>query len=736
MATIGHFHFSLSHFIMGNAHSEHPSFSTLPPSGSTTSVSRPSAGAGSNPSTHGPPSAHEPTHVAGVPGGGSSTGNPFLDAMERAKTRHALTEKGAPALSVADVVEDSPLSGLLVTMNTSSVGTRGAGKTEKKGTTRQAVVTFVRDAVRGTFEEAKHSPEGAAAFATNLFTHLAYTRDREDGKGERDIAYWMIIEYHRFFPALMETLMPCLTHETYGSFKDLNRLLEEADMSKGFEACRCSAGPDSVAHMPRFVTFVKDMWVRALRRDMEVLASGKGSLSLAGKWAPRQNSHTAKVCKGLVRELALALFPYAKEGSVPEGHVTWALGQYRRTCSRLNAALGTIEVKMCKGEWKEIDPTRVPGRCHVMQRNAFLNRDKKGEERSKLEDRRECAEAFKALYAQVKANPKEAAAKGLIKTKTLTPLDIISTFITSHHKPADSDALEAMWATMVEEQREKFGKEGGIVPGIPICDVSGSMSGKPLEACIGLGLLLANLMPEPWRGRIMTFTSEPAWHHVPVDGSLWDQVQSLKSAPWQMSTDFAKAMRLILSTAVKTRCPLEHMPFILITLTDMQFDTAETASSPYNSSGYGLYGFTPPARSTGGAKKWSTVHDTIGAEFASAGYNLPFMVYWNLRAAKMVYQATSTQPGCAMLSGFSSSAFAAFCSSDPSSFREMTPMETLQVLLDRPIYDRVRLACDASTEGLMAHFHWSPPVVEEEGVGEGEGTGAEETKDDDEDVEM
>lgn len=43
-----------------------------------------------------------------------------------------------------------------------------------------------------------------------------------------------------------------------------------------------------------------------------------------------------------------------------------------------------------------------------------------------------------------------------------------------------------------------------------MCDVSGSMSGIPMNVCIGLGLIISTLNTHPEFGnRIMTFESHP-----------------------------------------------------------------------------------------------------------------------------------------------------------------------------------------------------------------------------------
>ncbi|KAL6223514.1 hypothetical protein ACLB2K_006899 [Fragaria x ananassa] len=37
---------------------------------------------------------------------------------------------------------------------------------------------------------------------------------------------------------------------------------------------------------------------------------------------------------------------------------------------------------------------------------------------------------------------------------------------------------------------------------LAVCDMSGSMSGKPMEVCVALGLLVSKLCNEPWKGKV------------------------------------------------------------------------------------------------------------------------------------------------------------------------------------------------------------------------------------------
>jgi hypothetical protein len=622
--------------------------------------------------------------------------------MNRMKLEATRTDNTAPAKGVVDLAMDptavSPLEGLLVALNTSSVGSRGSGKKAKTGIAREDLGVFLDDYLRTVEAQGADKPEEAASFLANLFVHLAYTRDLHDGKGERDLAYWTIMHLWRYYPETIKLLLPMLTWETYGSFKDLNRLLE-----------LCTESLDE--RHRSLAAFLTSMWSEALRRDRALLQGGTTSgLSLAGKWAPRQDSHTAKACPNLVFELAWSLRDdYDPEAPTPtfdptSGHHSSCLKAYRTLCSALNGQLGTPEVAMCAGAWESLDPTRIPGRCHTMRRKALLNQTKGKERRSDKDDRIACAAKFIALYDQVRLNPVAAAERRLLKTETLTPFDLVGPFVECFATP--SPTLEAQWTVFVEAQRARFASGGGLIGGVAMADVSGSMRGVPLQACVAFSLLLAHLMPEPWRGQIMTFSSKPAWHTIPLEASLLSQVRSIQSAHWQMSTDFAKAMDLILKTGVENRVPADQMPKVIYVFTDMQFDQAQPTTITYQASQH--VATSPPA-------KWETVHDTVAERFAKAGYEMPFIVYWNLAGdtrRQPNYQVSSSTPSTAMLSGFSTSAFDAFCSGDPLSLREAASFERLMKLLDRECYDRVRQVCAASSEGSLAPYTWTPRPIE------------------------
>merc|ERR1712232_577180 len=56
--------------------------------------------------------------------------------------------------------------------------------------------------------------------------------------------------------------------------------------------------------------------------------------------------------------------------------------------------------------------------------------------------------------------------------------------------------LEAQWVDMRKSLMEK----GVMPPALCMVDVSGSMGGLPMEVSIALGILLSQILPEPWHG--------------------------------------------------------------------------------------------------------------------------------------------------------------------------------------------------------------------------------------------
>ncbi|KAG2612965.1 hypothetical protein PVAP13_4KG326920 [Panicum virgatum] len=169
--------------------------------------------------------------------------------------------------------------------------------------------------------------------------------------------------------------------------------------------------------------------------------------------------------------------------------------------------------------------------------------------------------------------------------------------------------------------------------------VSGSMSGTPMEVCVALGLLISELSEKPWAGRVITFSHSPEIHMI-KGKTLQEKLRFVQRMDWGYNTNFQAVFDRILRTALDAQLPREKMIRTVFVFSDMEFDQAS-------------------------ASRWETDYEAICRKFRDAGYGdvVPQIVFWNLRDSRST-PVTSTQPGVAMVSGFSKNFVKLFLEND------------------------------------------------------------------------
>lgn len=636
----------------------------------------------------------------------ASSGNSFVDAMDLGV--EVRNEKGAPALTAAQAakghVDKLVRGGGLVVANTRMVGSRKGTTT---GVSREEVVTLVNDLMR---EAAAFSGHEQTMQVVDTFRLLAYTRDIDTGKGERDIAYWFFLELHRFYPEtcvrVLQMLCDAPVKNPYGSFLDYNKLyaLCHADLTALGEASLAHAEletADDTEERAR-LTAIQDEIVRIycvyLKEDMRALEAGEG-VTLAAKWAPAVGSSVDKKC-GLGKRLAAELFPPQGAGAPTERGTRWSQMTYRKNMSVLNKRVDPVEVKMCAKRFRDIDPKSVPSKALKKYNLALRNKTKKGEVRHPDdEDRTACAAAFEAAFEEARKNP---TASRTIKAARLQGYELTEKYCSGGAFGAGTEdsGVEAQWAVLVESIRKK----GKMIPGIAVCDTSGSMAGIPMQAGLALSYILADLSEGPWHNVMMTFSSVPQWVRFKDGDSLHAKMKKTPSII--ENTNFEAAMELILGTAVENKVPAADMPAVLYVFTDMNFDVAQ---------GTGMYGY-----GYGGARggKYKTAYTALERKFHEHGYEVPHMVFWNLRAnGTPTFQTETSQPNTSMMAGFNQGAFAAFMDGDASNLKEETPWDRLNRALDVERYDPILHACAETGEGFLAGYEVPPRPTDEGATG-------------------
>merc|ERR1711908_104204 len=250
---------------------------------------------------------------------------------------------------------------------------------------------------------------------------------------------------------------------------------------------------------------------------------------------------------------------------------------------------------------------------------------------------------------------------------------------------------------------------------VPLVDVSGSMSGTPMEVAIALGILVSELTAPAFANRMLTFESQPNWVKLEDGASIAEKVRATQSAPWGGSTNFEKALEKILEVCVSAKLHPSQIPDMIV-FSDMQFDVA---------GGYG--------------DRWETQYERIVRRFAESGVQVcgepwpaPQITFWNLRGRTSGFPASADQPGVKLLSGFSPALLKLVLGGEEEGLeeeevetevdgevvvtkvkRKATPLETLRKCLDDGQYDPVRAILSASTEGALASYSFTPAELAE-----------------------
>jgi len=484
-------------------------------------------------------------------------------------------------------------------------------------------------------------------------------RNIRGGKGEKAVFQSLYGRLCETNPIVAKALLDLIPH--YGCWNDLLVLAEASNKN--------------------ITKAIVDLYADTLYKESKL----EKPKTLAAKWAPREGSKHNDMAK----QIACVLFP----PQLVEKHSA-QMRQYRRLVADMNAKLNTVEVLMCTDRWDTIVPASVPGRAGKLYSKAFLNlpsthkvkgEEPKGEFRHPDSAKRmECRRKFEEHFA--------AAAAGKAKVHgadTLFPHEVVQRASEDHGlTSAEKDQLNAVWLGMVEKAKSN----GGLGKSIFMSDFSGSMSGTPYWVSMALGILGSQVCGDEFKDRLMTFDSDPVWHHFRPGSDIFERIQTIQESRVGQgtSTDFQKAMDLVLQTLKEKRCRPGQEPENLIVLTDMGWDQAcdSAQTSAYTGNRYRHVVKTAP---------WETHVTMIQEAFKRAGEDMwgpgqgfvpPRIVIWNLAANPQTdFHATADTPGVAMLSGWSPTQFEVLQKEGP---RQLTAYEMLRIQLDDPKYQRVR----------------------------------------------
>lgn len=605
----------------------------------------------------------------------------FVNAMDTAYSNRALGENGMAQLTTSsDTRVDLFFNAV---RSTPDAGMRNL---------IDQVIAQIRSPTLGEEEKATM----AADLLVSIFQMRA---TRGMGKGERHLAVVSLVYLHQVFPKTIESLMEELPY--YGSWKDL------------LEVSTC---PEVHGDLRKACL---KLFGAQLQQDAAAVRESGGEntpkVSLAGKWAPREGKAYDKKGK-VVKDLSAILFP-SKDLSKGERRKL-----YRKLVGGLTRVLKVPEVLMSAQRWSEINFKEVPSLCLDRHRKAFLNEDLKeklGKDKILTGNRY----PENADRVACRKNLVEKLKTGAVNGKQLFPHEIARKFYTGRTSEMEALVCQAQWNSIrddllkaMEELRASEDKGGKVDLGnlVPLVDVSGSMSGTPMDVAIALGILVSEISADCIKNRVITFESRPSWFAFDPNDSIAEKVKKLKRAPWGGSTNFTLALEMIYNVVKSNKLSMDEVPDLIV-FSDMQFDQADRSFATQY-------------------EQVQLAFHKLGLEISGKPYEAPRIIFWNLRGNSYCgthAPVTAETENVQLLSGFSPSLLKLVLAGEmqgeeevvetvdesgnvllTKQKRKITPYETYRKAIDDECFDRVRKRLKVSTEGVLAKYSFSKEVTE------------------------
>lgn len=473
-------------------------------------------------------------------------------------------------------------------------------------------------------------------FLIKLLKISLFIRNPRSGKGEKQIFYHIIEHMYSSGEVYKKMCFKMLDLiDEFGYYKDYNNIY----MQTSYQEIK---------------DYIIKSYINQLIKDNTETDNTK--LSLAARWAPRENSKYDSMAKILSQKLISTNINSRSKSK-----------QYRQILSGLNKKLNTIQTYMCQKYWANIDFKNVPSVSMTNLSKAF--QDEKVDKRPKTErtvkvirrsrylrnnhtiikvvdnrrhhegdadyeDREKCRQN---LFNHIKNG-------GKINAKVTDLSQIIEKYIYD----TDVDVTwEAQWEARIKEIQNMISTLETKPAIFPMVDLSSSMKGSPMINAITLGLFTSMIMDNTldkeefcFANRFMSFASEPQLVKLPrfsvldntKPATLKEKVSIMNEwmevGRWGGSTNIHKAIDLLLNIAVTHNVPQNDMPKILAIFSDMQFDKGDSV--------------------------WNkTSYDNICDKFKNFGYDVPHVLFWNLRDNVVGFQVKANTPNSSMLSGYS-----------------------------------------------------------------------------------
>ncbi len=411
---------------------------------------------------------------------------------------------------------------------------------------------------------------------------LFYVRDCREGAGERRlfrICMKYLADNHK---DIASAVIP-LTAE-YGRWDDLLTLLDTVLADE-----------------------VIELIGKQLTKDMKNMKQNK-PISLCAKWLPGCNSKN---------------YDHRRMGLTITEKLGLSERKYRKMLSALRKYLDIVELKMCTGQWEEIDYSKVPSRANLRYNSAFLKHDE--------ERRRKYLESLQKGETKINAG-------------VLFPHDILHKYCDSRPwrieiKKEDDIAIEEMWKALPDYVN-------GAGNTICVADGSGSMVSfvggtnvTALEVANALAIYFSERCSGQFKDNYITFSEHPQLVNLSNAKSLREKMEVALAHNECANTNIEAVFDLILQTAINKNMTQDELPQNILILSDMEYNSCATTNA-----GVGRWDMVRPNQK---------LFKVFEERYAEHGYKLPRLVFWNICSRTGTIPVKENDLGVALVSGFS-----------------------------------------------------------------------------------
>ncbi len=367
--------------------------------------------------------------------------------------------------------------------------------------------------------------------------------------------------------------------------------------------------------------------IRVIKEQLKKDMSAENDVSLLAKWLPSVNTSNKDAVKN-AKKIAMAL--------------SMTDAEYRKTLVKLRSRIRIIENNLRIKDYT-FDYSKQPSKAMLKYSMAFYRNDGK---------------RYSEFLSKVKSGEVS------LHADTVMPYELVAPYITdnwteynkSFMKPISEEekaVLNATWSSLPD-----FGNGENA---IAVIDTSGSMywEAKPTPASVALslGLYFAEHNKGAFKNHFIEFSSRPQL--IEIEGETFaDKLRFVTSFCEVADTNLESVFKLILDAAVAGNVPQNELPQKIYIISDMEFNACVSNADLSNFAN---------------ARKL----------FASHGYKLPQIVFWNVSSRNRQMPVTMNEEGVALVSGCTPRLFSMIASG------ELSPLKIMIEVLEAERYAKI-----------------------------------------------